>query len=78
MHTRSYYVARVFNLSVITLEHCISRVALTQHMGYLQNFSRHGALRAFFVNLDVSCTVNVLRLYNYKYTAQLELQNNAV
>ena len=54
-----------FNLSVITREHCISRVALTQHMGYL-------------VNLDMSCTVNVLRLYNYKYTTQLELQNNAV
>ena len=47
----------IFNSSVITLKECIPHVARAQHASYLQNFLRHEALHAFFVNLDVSCTV---------------------
>ena len=44
-------------MTVITHEQCISRVVRAQHVSYLQNFSSHEELHAFFVNLDVNCSV---------------------
>ena len=46
-----------FHSSAIAHEQCTSHVTRVQHTSYLQIFSRHETLLAFFVNLDVSCTV---------------------
>ena len=47
-------LASIFNSSAITCEQCTSRVTWAQHASYLQIFSRHEKLLAFFVNLDVT------------------------
>ena len=47
----------IFNLSAIVHKQCTSRIARAQNASYLQIFSRHEVLIAFFVNLDMSCTV---------------------
>ena len=47
----------ILNSSAIAREQCASRVARGQHTSYPQIFSRHEVLLAFFVYLDVSCTV---------------------
>ena len=49
-------LSSIFNLSAITREQCTSCVARAQHKSYPQNVSKHKALLAFFVNLDVSCS----------------------
>ena len=46
-----------FNSSVIAHKQCIPHVAQAQHASDFQNFSLHDGLHAFFVNLDMSCTV---------------------
>ena len=46
-----------FNLSVIAYDQCIPRVAQAQHTSDFQNFLKHDGLHAFFVNLDMSCSI---------------------
>ena len=67
--TREYKSARkellesIFNLSAIAHEQCTSRITQAQHASYVSSiFSRHKVLFAFFVNLDVSCTVNTRQI----------------
>ena len=57
LRNRSYSQVRIFNSSAIACKQCASCVAWAQHASCLQNFSRHNVLLAFFVNLDMSCTV---------------------
>ena len=53
---RQELLAGMFDSSVIAQEQCISRVGRTQHVSYLQTFSRYEVSHASFVNLEVSCT----------------------
>ena len=69
--TRDYKSARqellacIFKSSEITCVQCTSRVTRAQHASYLQIFWRHEALLAFFVNLDVSCTVSNVHIASF-------------
>ena len=72
--TREYKSARqelltsIFNLSAIACKQYASHITWAWHTSYLQNFQRHKALLAFFVNLNVSCTVCII--YFWKETIQ--------
>ena len=50
----------IYNSTAITHEQCISCVARAQHVNYLQNFSSHEELHAFFckLGLEVYHTLN--------------------
>ena len=71
-------LASIFNSSAITREQCTSHVARAKHSSYLQNFSRHKSLLAFFVNLDVSCTVTLYSHYFFQYTDTLDGAESAL
>ena len=66
--THQYKTARhelltsIFNSSIIAREQCIPHVTRAQHVSYLQNFSRHDVLHAFFVLYITPLFINSLRL----------------
>ena len=49
---RQELLASIFNSSAIARKQCTSCAAQAQHMSYLQIFSRHEVLLAFFCKLE--------------------------